>query len=415
MVFIREIPAMRFSASSARTVVVLAITQLIGWGTTFESIGVLGRRLAPDLGFANEIAFAGLSVMMLVSAFSSPLVGAALERLGAARVLAIGSLLFAVGLIVLSLCVGIVSYMIAWAILGVGGAFGLSAPAYAAVVEREGAGSPRMLGILMLFTGLSATISWPLLSVAEAELGWRISFVLAAAAQVVICTPLYLFGLPQPIDYTKAGTSIDVAPVAFTSSGKKLAFLLVALTTAISSFVTYGLSPSLLEVLHQSGATPELALQLAAARGVLGISARAIDMALGKRGNPFLTTTVGTSLMIASFLCLLILPASTLTLWVFITLYGFGSGILVVARALLPLALFSPREYGRQSTRLALPQNIANAAAPIIYTALLDRTGIATALVSAIVLAASALASVLLLIGLVRRTHAARMPTPGLS
>ncbi len=406
-------PPMTFSFRSAQTVSVLAVTQLIGWGTTFESVGVLGRRLAPDLGLPNEIVFAGLSVMMMVSALMSPLVGRLLDRHGAARVMAAGSLLFASGLVFLASSGGIVTYGISWVILGLGGAMALSAPAYTAVVEREGIDGKRTIAILMLFTGLSATIFWPLLSLCSDMFGWRNALLMAAALHAFVCMPLSLFCLPKPIKYAPTDTTADLAPVPLTPGSRKTAFVLVAMATAIASFVTFGLSPSLLEILHQAGATPELALQLAAARGVLGISARGVDMLLGKRGNPFITSVAGSSLMLIAFVGLLVLPSSTFSLWAFIALYGFGSGILVVARALLPLALFSPREYGRQATRLALPQNIANAAAPIIFTALIDRTGIATALIAAVVLAGIALVSIIMLISLVRkaRTEAELIPS----
>src|SRR3546814_5474319 len=85
---------MRFlTRRSAQTVAVLAVTQLIGWGTTFETLGVLGRTIAPDLGMPNEVAFAGLSVMMVVSALAGPTTGRLLGRYGASRVLAAGSIL----------------------------------------------------------------------------------------------------------------------------------------------------------------------------------------------------------------------------------------------------------------------------------------------------------------------------------
>jgi MFS family permease len=109
--------------------------------------------------------------------------------------------------------------------------------------------------------------------------------------------------------------------------------------------------------------------------------------------------------MVAGFSSLLLLPPSTVSLWIFVALYGFGSGILVVARALLPLALFSPSEYGRQASRLMMPQNIANAIAPILFTALLDRTGVSTALIISILLTLVALCSVILLISLVRKAR----------
>jgi predicted MFS family arabinose efflux permease len=403
---------MTYSFSSVRTVSVLALGQLIGWGTTFEAVGAIGRKLAPDLGIANEIVFAGLSVMMVTSALASPLTGRMLDRFGAARVLAIGTLFFAAGLCMLASAQGAISYIVAWAVLGLGGAFALNAPAFTAVVEREGFEGKRTITVLMLFTGLSPTIAWPLLNVLHDMIGWRTTFLCGAGLHLFVCLPLYLFGLPKPSEVAGSRASADLSPVPLSPAGKKTAFVLVALTTAIASFVTFGLSPSLQEVLRQSGATPELALQLAAARGVLGISARGFDMALGKRGNPFLTTVTGVSLMVISFASLLLLPASTFSLYAFITLYGFGAGILVVARALLPLALFSPREYGRQASRLMMPQNIANAAAPILFTALLDRTGVSLALVISITLALIALAAVAMLISLVVKARQASPVTP---
>lgn len=394
---------MAFPIRSIQTVAVLAVTQLIGWGTTFETLGVLGRTIAPDLGLPNEIVFAGLSVMMLTSALAGPLTGRLLDRHGAARVLAAASVLFAIGLVLLASSRGIVLYAIAWTVLGLGGAFGLSAPAYTAVVEREGADGKRRIAILMLFTGLSATIFWPLLSLVNELIGWRSTFLLCAGLQFFVCLPLYLFALPKLVTRHDQGTSIDVAPVALSATQCRTAFLLIAATTTIASFVTFGLAPSLLELLRQSGASPELALQLAAARGVIGISARGVDMLLGRRGNPLLTSIAGTGMILLSFACLLVMPPSTASLCAFILLYGFGAGVLAVARALLPLALFSPREFGRQSARLALPQNLANAVAPVVFTAFLDRAGHQAVVLVAVVLALAALAAVVMLIAMVRK------------
>ena len=401
----RDIALTKSPLRSARTIGVLAITQLIGWGTTFESLGVLGRSIAPDLGLANEMVFAGLSVMMLASAFCGPLVGRLLGRHGAAKVLAAGSVFFCVGLLVLSLANGLPLYAVAWILLGAGGAFCLSAPAYAAVVEREGTKGRRSITILMLFTGLSATIFWPLLSLGNDLIGWRTTLMVCAFLHLFVCVPLYLFALPKPIAWDTADAGVDAPPVAFTARQGKLAFLLVATATTIASFASYGVSPSLLELLRQSGATPEFALQLAAARGVIGISARAFDMLLGKRGNPFITAVTGNSFMILGFLSLIVLPSSTATLWIFIGLYGIGSAVLQVAKALLPLALFSPRDYGRQAARLSMPQNLANALAPVVFTALLDRSGALTVLVVTVLLAGSALTGILFLMHLVRQSN----------
>jgi hypothetical protein len=185
------------------------------------------------------------------------------------------------------------------------------------------------------------------------------------------------------------------SPSPSSSAGQRRAFLLIA--TTISTFVTFGLAPSLIEIFRQSGASAALACS--SARGVIGISARGLDMLLGKRGNPILTSVMGGSLM------LLALPASTPLFVSFILLYGFGSGVLAVARALLPLALFSAKEYGLHSARLSLPQNLANAVAPVAFTAILDRAGTGPALAACAALSTVSLTLVLILMAMVQRAR----------
>ncbi|MBX4869520.1 MFS transporter [Rhizobium bangladeshense] len=398
-----------FRFRSAQTVIVLAITQLIGWGTTFDMLGVMGRIVAPDLGLANEVAFAGLTIMMIVSAIVGPATGRWLARYGAARVLSAASLIFALGLSLLAAANSIILYAAAWVVIGVGGALGLSAPAYTAVVEREGINGKRVIAILMLFTGLSSAVFWPILSLLNEAFGWRLTFLICAALQFFICLPLHLFALPKPIAVQVDGGAADIAPVPLSKAAQRKAFLLIAASTTITTFITFGISPSLLEIFRQSGASPAFALQLGSARGILGISARFLDMLLGRRGNPILSAAMGIGLMLAGFLIMLVVSPSTPVLVTFILLYGFGAGVMTVARALLPLALFSPREFGLQSARLSLPQNLGNAVAPVVFTAILDRAGTGPALFAAAVLAALSLTFVAMLMALVR---GARVPQP---
>jgi predicted MFS family arabinose efflux permease len=185
-----------------------------------------------------------------------------------------------------------------------------------------------------------------------------------------------------------------------------VAFLLIAAATTISTFVTFGITPSLLEVFRQTGASPALALQLGSARGVIAMSARFMDMLLGRRANPILSGTMGVGLMVVSFLMLALASPSTPVLVTFTLLYSFGGGVMAVARALLPLALFSPGEYGLYAARLSLPQNLANAVGPVVFTAILDHAGATTALFVCAALATLALGLLAMLTTLVRRATA---------
>ncbi|MNF04974.1 hypothetical protein D3C80_2046040 [compost metagenome] len=60
--------------------------------------------------------------------------------------------------------------------------------------------------------------------------------------------------------------------------------------------------------------------------------------------------------------------------------------MLTVSRAVLPLAVFSPEQYGLQAARISLPQNLTIAVAPVLFTLALDRGGVAAMLTIAAVL-----------------------------
>ena len=58
--------------SRARLIGVLAVGQIVSWGTGFDMLAILGPRIGQELAIANEVVFAGLTVMMTISASISP-------------------------------------------------------------------------------------------------------------------------------------------------------------------------------------------------------------------------------------------------------------------------------------------------------------------------------------------------------
>ena len=373
------------STSRVRLIGVLAVGQIISWGSGFDMLAVLGPRIGQELAIANEVVFAGLTVMMTISALCGPYLGKTLVRHGAAPVLVAGSLLFAAGFTLLAFAGGVISYAIGWAVIGLAAACGLTTAAHAAVVERVGAESGRLLTLLMLFTGLSAAVFLPLTALAAEHFGWRGTLIAYACLQLFVLLPLYVFVLPgRPARKTaKSGEATAIAPSPVDT---KRAFLLLAAMTTISAFTTFGLSPLLPLVLVQAGATQSLAVQLAAARSVLAITARGLDFLLGKHGNPFVTAMIGFCLLLLSLLLLLAFAPAVPAFIAFIVFFGFGAGVLTVSRAVLPLAVFSPEEYGLQAARISLPQNLAIAVAPVVFTMALDRGGVSAMLTIASVL-----------------------------
>lgn len=372
----------------------LAISQIFGWGTSFDMLGVLGRTIAADLKISTEVGFLGMTVMMLTMGFAGPLSGRLLERHGAAKVMAMGSVIFAFGLALLSQAQEPVLYFAAWLTIGIGGTCALSVPCYAAVVEREGASAKSMIGILMLFTGLSPTICWPLASWLNGLIGWRETLEIAAGFHLLVLAPLHLFGLPTITARSEtARAAADRDPMPLTAQQQKLAMLALAVISLGFSGLTFGVSSSLIEMMKQAGATPALALQLGSLRSVIGISARAADTFAGKHVSPMASGLAATGLIILAFLALAFGNGSTVMLGLFIGAYGLGSGLSAISRTVLPLSFFSASRYAGISAKLALPSNISTALSPVVVAGLLDRGGLPmvlgfTLLVGVLVLAA---------------------------
>src|SRR3954454_18245988 len=156
---------MRFLKSDSRLIgvlLVLAVSQLVGWGT-IGLPAIVGRDLAADLGMSLPAVFAGTSVLYVS----------------------------------MGLCAPWMLYFAAWIVLGIAGSATLSTGAYIMLNEVAGRQAKNAIGALMLVTGLSSSIFWPTTSFLSGLLGWRGTCLVYAAMMVVINLPLYAFFAPR--------------------------------------------------------------------------------------------------------------------------------------------------------------------------------------------------------------------------
>ena len=116
----------------------------------------------------------------------------------------------------------------------------------------------------MLFTGLSSTVFWPILSLLNETVGWRITFLICAGLQFFVCLPLHLFALPKPIVTHIESGAADIGPVALSKAARRKAFLLIAAATTISTFITFGISARFLDMMVSFGLPHRRGLRMAA-------------------------------------------------------------------------------------------------------------------------------------------------------
>lgn len=124
---------------SRKTVLCLAISQLIAWGISYYLVGVFGGLIAADFGWSSEIVYGGFAAALLVMGLTSPVIGRLIDQNGGRQVMIAGALLNAVGCIGLALSAGLISYYAAWICLGLAMRLTLYDAAFATLAQIGGA------------------------------------------------------------------------------------------------------------------------------------------------------------------------------------------------------------------------------------------------------------------------------------
>jgi hypothetical protein len=264
---------------------------------------------------------------------------------------------------------------------------------------------------LMLLSGLTSTIFLPLCAWLQNTIGWRDSYLIFAALHLCVCLPIHALVLRAAAGAAVASGASSNPPAdgVLPPERRRRAFVMLALWSCTEGLITWGLYLQVIDVFKALGLGGATAVGLWALVGPAQASARFADLVFGKRYTIFAVALASASLTALSFLFLLSLGIGFATALVFCVLLGVGHGLFAVARNTLPLILFGAREYGSYMGLLMVPQNIVNAAAPIIFAAAISRIHPAGALWLAGVGAVTGLMAV---VALVRacRGHGAAHP-----
>ena len=380
----------------------LAVTQVIGWGTSFYPIAIIGRAVQADLGLSRELTFFGLTVMLMVSAFIAPRIGRALDYNGPRTIMMIGSVLAGASLLIVGAAPNLTIYLVGWAIAGVMMPMALTLSAFTAITQVMGDGTRRAVTLLTFFTGVASTVFWPLIDILQPWLGWRTMLMVFALAHIIICLPIHAFVLPSKADHDRrlrglAGS--EAMQGVLTPERRWRGLVLTALTTSLHGVIGWGLALHFIEMFKALGLPPGAAVAIASLNGVMQVSARFTDFAFGGKYSPLGLGLVAVALQPFAFIGILGFGATTWTATLFIVGYGISAGLMTIVRASMPLYLFGREFYGSYAGRLTLPQNIIFGISPVIFAAILDRSGPVLAL--SIALGASLL-SVAAMISLAR-------------
>lgn len=358
----------------------LGVAQITAWGTTYYCLGVLAASIIAETGWSRTLVFSGFTAGLLAIGVVSPWAGRLIDQQGARAVMAIGTLLASLGLYALSLVRSEITYLAAWAFLGVGMRLVLYDAAFAALVQVAPSRGRQAISYLTLFGAFASTVFWVIGHYLNEALGWRQTLVAFAVIQLLVCLPLNWFGLSWREKANTAATSVEKARAArdgppLTGRLRALTLVLFALVMSLNGFIFGVMSVHLVPLLEAAGLTAATAVWIASLKGFAQFGGRVVEIAFGSHLRAITVARIALGVLPLSFIVLLAAGGSLYAILLFTLLMGAAQGVITIVRGAVPLALFGAEGYGTVLGMLATPFVIVNATAPTLFAMVVDRWG----------------------------------------
>jgi hypothetical protein len=348
-------------------IVALGVTQIVGYGTLYYAFGVVALNLSGDLGLSLPFVFGAFSIALLAGGAVAPFSGRQIDRLGARKVVATGSVGAAVALAALSQANGGISLVAALILVEAVSTLVLYDAAFAALAQAVGAaGARRAITLMTLLGGFASTIFWPATLYLMEAFDWRQTFLIFAALHLVVCLPLHL-SLPRLASDT-ASTTKPVATPAFAPLSPHLhrtAMIWLATGFSLAGVVLSALSAQWVPALAALGLSPADAVAAGILMGPAQVGVRVIDLAFGVRRHPLTMALIATGFLVAALTVLVIAPPGLAAAMIFATLFGLCSGLTSIVRGTVPLTLFGAKGYAARLGVLAGFRMVSAALAPV--------------------------------------------------
>ena len=357
----------------------LGITQITAWGTSYYCLGVLAAPIVRDLGWSRGFVFLGFTVSVIVMALISPWIGRLIDRTGARIVMSAGSVIVAVGLLLLSQVTREWAFISVWVLLGIGMRCCLYDAAFAALVQVAPARGRQAISYLTLYGAFASSVFWVAGHYLEEAMGWRQALVVFALLNLIICLPLHWFGLArrETVVATEAAASPSDGSEAsvLTGRARTIAMWLFALVMSLNGFVFGIVSVQLVPLLEAAGLATGAAVWLASMKGVAQFIGRVVEIAFGRNLSAMTIGRISIAIVPVSFALLHASHGVFAVLLLFTLLMGASQGVLTIVRGAVPLALFGSKGYGAVLGFIATPVLFVSAAAPTVFAWIVDRWG----------------------------------------
>lgn len=290
--------------------------------------------------------------------------------------MAAGSLLCAVGLALMGLVPHPVTYVAGWLVLGVAMRLALYDAAFTSLTQIAGDGARRAISYLSLFGGFASTAFWPLSHVLSERFGWAEALCFYAALHLLVCLPIHLTVLRPSGQRSFAPAAADTGgPEPLSGAERRRAMILFALALALNGLVFSSISAHAVPLFEGLGFTGAEAVTFAALIGPSQVASRITEILFGRKLKAVHLGVLAFGLLPVAIAVFSIGGFTAAAALAFALLYGASNGIVTIAKGAVPLALFGRNGFGEVIGRLAAPNLVLNAVAPLLFAWILDLAG----------------------------------------
>jgi len=355
----------------------LGVAQIASWGSLYYSFPLIATAMESDLGWDKTAIYGTTTLGAILAGLLAIPVGHAIDRGHGRWVMAGGSALAGLLLVLWALSDNLLLFYVGAAGVGALQAATLYEAAFAVIARRTGPAAARNpITALTLWGGFASTAFVPIVQLLLDHLGWRGALEALAAINILLCATIYFLVIDPEADLPPpkpAETRTSDAPLRDALRNPVFWGLTVSFTAhsaAIGALLLH-FYPMMLERGFSAPAVVAALTLIGPAQVAGRIGIRVLGaQASGRR--------IGSVVVLAFPLAMAIFawaPAEFAVVAGASILYGAANGIMTIVRGISVPEMVSKEAYGAINGAMAGPMTVARAGAPLAAAAAWSVTG----------------------------------------
>jgi len=373
-------------------VITLGVTTIISYGTTQYLFGLLVDPLTHEFGWSTTAIGAAYSGTVLVSGVMGVALGAIVDRIGARALLATGSALSGISLLLLARVHTLAAFDLLWSVgMGLGAALTYYPVSFTVITNWFAQGRIRAFSMLTFMGAFSSTIFYPLGGLLIHAFGWREALVISGLIQLLVALPLHAIVVRRhPEDHglhpdgaSGAGESTPQSGVSLRTALRSARFWLLTLAIALAYFASTLVLLEHVAYLIRRGFEPALVALLAGLLGLAYLPGRWLVVYAGGRLSLAAQLTVA-CIVQACGVVLLAVSSTALGIVAYVLVFGAAYGAMSPLRGAIMAERFGRRSYGAILAVQGVPVGVFAALGPLVGGRLIDGFGYGPAFIACI-------------------------------